>query len=130
MGGILARADLLVSVSLVTFLMVVWVSLVRSFLGGVTPPPIVGKECIININYKYFCIMFECLISLYIFIKTYLRIHLIDFTTYSTQEGMGWAWSNMGPHSPGRSGYKGLKCKIIWSLLSCRRNIICILVMS
>ena len=107
--GVLARADLLVSVSLVTFITVVWVSLVRSFLGGVTPPPIVGKECIININYKYFCIMFECLISLYIFIKTYLRIYLIDFTTHSTQEGMGWAWSNMGPHSPGRSGYKGLK---------------------
>ena len=41
--GVLARADLLVSVSLVTFLTVVWVSLVRSFLGGVTPPPHRGK---------------------------------------------------------------------------------------
>jgi hypothetical protein len=37
--GVLARADLLVSVSLGAFITVVWVSLVRSFLGGVTPPP-------------------------------------------------------------------------------------------
>ena len=77
---------------------------------GLYPPPIVGKECIININYKCFCIMFECLISLYILFRhIYLSIYLICFATYSIQEGMGWAWSNMGPHSPGRSGYKGFK---------------------
>ena len=36
--GVLARADLLVSVEFESLLIVVWVSLVRSFLGGVTPP--------------------------------------------------------------------------------------------
>ena len=43
MEGVLARADLLVSVCLESFLIVVWVSLVRSFLGGVIPPPHRGK---------------------------------------------------------------------------------------
>ena len=98
--GVLARADLLVSVSLESFLIVVWVSLVRSFLGGVYPPHR-GKVMSNKYNYIYFCIIYVRLILPYVIVNTYLSISgYMYFTTHATQECMGWAWSNIATAWP------------------------------